>query len=809
MDVVAVVSTVVEKLAVLLIQEAVFLSSVKGKLEWIVGELRQIKCYLKGADAREGDENVKNWVNDLRDLPFEAEDVIEDYILRRKLRNAFVFNKMFILHKLGKDIEQIRNKISEILDRRARYGIENVASEAGQSSNSASERLCLYRQISHDLDEHDIVGFREDVNVLTTQLIEQPLHRCVISIIAMGGSGKSTLADKDLAKEFMDLNSEVSEKMTVEELKEIVREFLNGKKYLVVMDDVWTSDVWKVLKASLPDTKNGSRIVITTRIMEVTLHVDPLEELGRKIVKTCGGLPLAIVLQGGLLVDYEINARRLIRMWIAEGFIVQRGNEIVEDIAEEYLEELGGRCMVQITQRKPTKYIKKFRIHDLLRDLSISKAKEVGFLQIQSITTTSEPFTHTLTRVHRVVLNNKLGNIYVDPSYRHIRSFFHFEVMHPKKIYTLFRNSEAFEMLRVLDLSYLSFFKPDKSLCPILPKSLGKLVHLSRVKDGWDKCTNLKQLGLDGDLHLHEEDISNWIRNLDKLECLSLANQTEDDPEECFDPEEDMLKNPIERFSIFSKNHTNLYKLLLGGVYIENLPEPCDFPHNFSSFSLYESTVRGDIISTLGKLPNLTDLYILDCSLHTKEMVFSHGDFPKLQDLRLRGLEDLEEVKVEQGSLRSLRDLVIFECTNPKMLPDGLGHVTTLEGLNLQDMPKEFNGRVEKGGEDWEKVAHVPTIIICFMGLDLEVCFYYVVFLIGIEINVPNFNTTYILFNNLDSWITVILYVGNEVEDDSCASRRGSCRSGRLSRREVLSRFLGLLRLMLVMVFVLVVALVG
>ncbi|KAF6168546.1 hypothetical protein GIB67_005158 [Kingdonia uniflora] len=204
MAVEAVVSAVVKKLAELLTQEAVFLSSVKGKLEWIVGELRQIMCFLKGADAREGDENVKNWVNDLRDVACDAEDVIEDYILKRKLRkeigfikrNAFLFNKTFILHKLGKDIEQIRNKISYISDRRARYGIENVTSEAGQSSNSASERLSLYRQISHDLDEHNIVGFGEDINVLTTRLIEQPLRHCVISIVAMGGSGKSTLADK-------------------------------------------------------------------------------------------------------------------------------------------------------------------------------------------------------------------------------------------------------------------------------------------------------------------------------------------------------------------------------------------------------------------------------------------------------------------------------------------------------------------------------------------------------------------------------------------------------------------------------------
>ncbi|KAF6174575.1 hypothetical protein GIB67_006227 [Kingdonia uniflora] len=88
MAVETVVSVVVEKLAELIIQEAVFLSSVKGELEWILEELRQIKCYLKGADAREGDENVKNWVNDLRDLAFDVEDVYRGLYPEKKSTKA-------------------------------------------------------------------------------------------------------------------------------------------------------------------------------------------------------------------------------------------------------------------------------------------------------------------------------------------------------------------------------------------------------------------------------------------------------------------------------------------------------------------------------------------------------------------------------------------------------------------------------------------------------------------------------------------------------------------------------------------------
>ncbi|KAF6161101.1 hypothetical protein GIB67_007742 [Kingdonia uniflora] len=53
-------------------------------------------------------------------------------------------------------------------------------------------------------------------------------------------------------------------------------------------------------------------------------------------------------------------------------------------------------------------------------------------------------------------------------------------------------------------------------------------------------------------------------------------------------------------------------------------------------------------------------------------------------------------MKMEEGSLRSLRDLFMLECQNLKMLPDGLQYITTLGKLFLKNMPKEFNGRVEK-----------------------------------------------------------------------------------------------------------------
>ena len=72
--------------------------------------------------------------------------------------------------------------------------------------------------------------------------------------------------------------------------------------------------------------------------------------------------------------DFEIPVRQLIRLWIAEGFIRQIGNRNMEDIAEAYLEELIDWSLVQVATKGLDGGVKTCRIHDLLRDLCISES---------------------------------------------------------------------------------------------------------------------------------------------------------------------------------------------------------------------------------------------------------------------------------------------------------------------------------------------------------------------------------------------------------------------------------------------------
>lgn len=144
-------------------------------------------------------------------------------------------------------------------------------------------------------------------------------------------------------------------------------------------------------------------------------HIPPeLESAGREIARSCGGLPLAVVVVAGLLStvsktqavwdkiarnvksslatgdgqiekilslsynhlpihfktcflymagfpeDHEIKVTDLIRLWVAEGFLE------LEDTAEQYLEDLVERSLVVVIKRKSDGRIKSCSLHDMV-----------------------------------------------------------------------------------------------------------------------------------------------------------------------------------------------------------------------------------------------------------------------------------------------------------------------------------------------------------------------------------------------------------------------------------------------------------
>lgn len=132
---------------------------------------------------------------------------------------------------------------------------------------------------------------------------KQTLRRCVVSILGLGGLGKTTLANEvynsDAIKRHLDICSwvyvsqeyrskeilEVGKRvigLRMEELArrnegdltETLRSSLRRLRYLIIMDDVWKTDVRTNLESAFPDADNGSWILFTTRNREVAKHAD-------------------------------------------------------------------------------------------------------------------------------------------------------------------------------------------------------------------------------------------------------------------------------------------------------------------------------------------------------------------------------------------------------------------------------------------------------------------------------------------------------------------------------------------------------
>ncbi|KAK3417366.1 hypothetical protein EUGRSUZ_H03112, partial [Eucalyptus grandis] len=405
-------------------------------------------------------------------------------------------NQLAQPYKVAKRIQEIRKKL-DLIAKDKEFRLEEHRSEA---------TVAIVRRRTTDsfVRKDEIVGRQIDEGKIIESLLDSSSRESVsiVSIVGMGGLGKTSLArlaynndkvrncfelemwacvsdvfDQDfLIKEIlksargtyqwdsqMKKDLEDIDKKCKDELQGLLRKALDGKKYLLVLDDLWNEDRarWLELQRLLMGGSGESKILVTTRSKSVVHatdaksvihHLDVLSEgeswelfkktafgdgeeslnqkleIGRDIVKKCGGVPLAIKTIGNLLYakkekewlyfkehefskidmlntgimevlkisydhlqpglkhcfaycalfpkDYVFDKKDMIQLWMAQGFIESLDeNEELEEIGDDFISDLLCGSFLEVEKVDPnTGKVEMFKMHDLMHDLAVKVA---------------------------------------------------------------------------------------------------------------------------------------------------------------------------------------------------------------------------------------------------------------------------------------------------------------------------------------------------------------------------------------------------------------------------------------------------
>ncbi|TQE05366.1 hypothetical protein C1H46_008956 [Malus baccata] len=322
---------------------------------------------------------VEKWLDELKHAVFDAEDLVDEIdteASRRKAKDQTkktqVLNflstsrKPFNYKGMNGRIEDLFNKLEHLAKQKDNLGL------GGGVGGNVSQRTPTTSVVEDGFCTYGRDGDKEKLKALLLLFDnESSSNFYVVPIVGMGGVGKTTLAqllyNDEQVKEHFDTNAWVCvseqyeglrviktlieeitkkpcENLEMNSLEVQLREQLRGKRFLLVLDDLWNEnyDDWERLRILFTYGAKGSKVIVTTRsrcvasIVHNTISIHDLEklsdedcwlllakhafrnenpdahpnlvEIGKQIARKCNGLPLATKTLGGLLscnLDYK------------------------------------------------------------------------------------------------------------------------------------------------------------------------------------------------------------------------------------------------------------------------------------------------------------------------------------------------------------------------------------------------------------------------------------------------------------------------------------------------------------------------
>ncbi|CAL5430393.1 unnamed protein product [Camellia sinensis] len=784
--------------------------------------------------------------------------------------NGYSFFDLLIGMNVMEETKTIEAKVVQFYDQINQIQLLQDFNDGVHSSMSMENRTMV--------DEEITVGFDDEALSIKKLLAGGKKQLQMISIVGMPGLGKTTLATKlyndpyithyfhirawtyasqlprktdmllDILRSVIVVFTNEIENMTNEKLGEKLYKQLKGKRYLIVIDDLWDIGAWVNLKTYFPNDNNGSRVMFTSRLKELSMHASPdchshclrflteeeswellqwkvfqnetcppeLIKIGKQIMKKCEGLPLAILIIAGLLAkniktqeswkqvaqsvssyivsdpnqyldtlalsynhlprhlkpcflylgafpeDQEIPVQKLIGLWVAEGFIQKIGQRSLEEVAEDYLMDLIQRSLVIVAQKRFDGRIKACRMHDLLRDLCLKKAREINFLRwIHNYEDAYPPSSSNYKAnnqcrlcIHSDFLE-KCGHVFLESySPAVVQSLLCFGDKFPFGGDVCSFICLNLKLLRVLDIWYMNAFF-SRELTQLvnlrylainlnysceLPPSISNLSNLETLIistrrnevilrcNVW-KIPKLRHLYAKGGAkvdvslcseeavtdHNHPSILEN-LRTIDNLKCNGFI--------------EDLLaRTPfLTELGIcgllFSDSGNwmflnleflrHLETLKLCNYFFRRYPATLGevkFPANIKRLTLNYIGIQWEEISVLGMmLPNLELLKLENDAAWGQQWATTDDGFPRLKFLKLKGLNVKRWITCS-GHFPSLQHLSLEWCRHLKEIPSSLGDILTLQLIEVNyccstvyKSVRKIKEEQESNGNNWLKV---------------------------------------------------------------------------------------------------------
>ncbi|PSS01364.1 Disease resistance protein [Actinidia chinensis var. chinensis] len=312
--------------------------------------------------------------------------------------------------------------------------------------------------------------------------------------------------------------------------------------------------------------------------------------------------------------DHQIERMRIIRFWMAEGFVNVTEGKTLEEVAEGYLSELVNRNLVQVARTTSDGRLRSCRIHDLMREIILVKAKEQNIATIVCGGDTRWP-----EKVRRLSIHRDSESVANSKHFSRLRSLIVFgaeDLVRISSLGGLCRGGSRH--LKLLDLRGTPL--------ETLPGEIFKLIHL--------KYLSLRSTPI--------QTIPKLIGKLENLETLDLKGTY-------------VTELPDEILRLKKLRHLLLNHYEYGGPYpqfsgIRGFKAPCGIGslQSLQKLSLIEADeINGNGISIVKELGRLTELRRLCIAkLRRDDGTALCSSIGKLNNLRSLNIASLEEDEI-------------------------------------------------------------------------------------------------------------------------------------------------------------------